>query len=444
MPPFSSPPLAAPPIVLARPAKPTSGTRNARLRMIDAALESAWGRGWAERPTLDPDALIRKATMKVGQVDDQRSSGWRERLALLCDDLESVAALTPLGRTIAHGQLVAALSNRMRFHALWQRHPEIAEQPVTAPIIIVGQMRSGTTRVQRLLACDPRLAFTRFYESWNPIPQTVRRGGVDDRKLRGWLGLCSARLLNPAFDTIHPTRWDAADEEIGLQSVSIFGSAFEAQWRVPTYCAAVEADDGIAVYAEFRQLLQTIAWLRGEGASRPWILKVPQFSQDLAAVLHTFPDARLICLHRDPRQVVASSASLVRNQMAIQSAHVDPHWIGREWRRKVALREERTAAARVHSDVPQVDVEFEDVDRDWKCEMARVYDMLRLPLTPAVIARMRDYTDRSRSGRHVRHRYRADEFGLPASMKGEGEEPDVPTEGLLGAGELALPAVHAA
>jgi hypothetical protein len=406
-------------------------------------LESAWRRGWAERPTLDPDALIRKAAMKVRQVADQRGSGWRERLALLCADLESAAALAPLGRTIAHGQLVAALSNRMRFHALWQRHPEIAEQPVTAPIIIVGQMRSGTTRVQRLLACDPRLAFTRFYESWNPIPQTMRRGGADDRKLRGWLGLCSARVLNPAFDTIHPTRWNAADEEIGLQSVSIFGSAFEAQWRVPAYCAAVEADDGIGVYAEFRQLLQTIAWLRGEGASRPWILKVPQFSQDLAAVLHTFPDARLICLHRDLRQVIASSASLVRNQMAIQSAHVDPHWIGHEWSRKVALREERTAAARARSDVPQIDVAFEDVDREWEGEMARVYRMLDLPLPPAVIARMRDYTDRSRSGRHARHHYRADEFGLPASTKGVREEHHTMNERLLGAGELASPAVHA-
>ncbi|ONF94898.1 hypothetical protein SPHI_29370 [Sphingomonas jeddahensis] len=410
---------------------------------MDAALESAWRRGWAERPTLDPDALIRKAAIKVGQVADQRGSGWRERLTLLCADLESVAALTPLGRTIAHGQLVAALSNRMRFQALWRRHGEIAEQPVTAPIIIVGQMRSGTTRMQRLLACDPRLAFTRFYESWNPIPQTPKRGGIDDRKLRGWLGLCSARLLNPAFDAIHPTRWDAADEEIGLQSLSIFGSAFEAQWRVPTYCAAVEADDGIAVYAEFRQLLQTIAWLRSEDASRPWILKVPQFSQDLAAVLHTFPDARLICLHRDSRQVIASSASLVRNQMAIQSAHVDPLWIGREWSRKVALRDERTAAARARSDAPQVDVAFEDVDRDWEGEMARVYRMLDLPLPPAVIARMRDYTQRSRSGRHARHLYRADEFGLPASMKGEGGERHTPYGRLLGGCEAAPPAVHA-
>jgi len=390
--------------------------RDRRLRLADAALDAAWRRGWAERPTLDPDALVRKAEARTG-LRVVTGDGWRQRLGLLCQDLQDVASLTPLGRTIAHGQLVAALSNRLRAHALWARHPQIAEQPIGAPIIVVGQMRSGTTRMQRLLARDPRLTFTRFFESWNPLPSGEPRALVDDRKLRGWLGLLSAQLLNPGFDAIHPTRWDAPDEEIGLQSVSVFGAAFEAQWRVPGYSAAVEADDGVAVYAEFRRLLQTLAWLRRDDGIRPWILKVPQFSQDLPALLRAFPDARLVCVSRDTSEVIASSASLVRNQMAVQSDRVDPHWIGREWTRKVALRDARTAAARARSDVPQIDVAFADMDGDWRAEMTRVYRMLELPLTANVLARMGNYAERSRGGAHVRHRYRGGDFGLaPASF----------------------------
>lgn len=389
--------------------------RSKRLRILDAALNRAWQRGWADRPSLDPDDLFRKAVHKVGQAVIGEETGWRERLALLCADLEDTAALTPLGRTIAHGQLVAALCHRLRFQALWRRHPEIADQPITAPIIIVGQMRSGTTRMQRLLACDPRLAFTRFFESWNPLPQNMAGGWIDDRKLRGRLAMVGVELLNPAFHTIHPTHWNAADEEIGLQSVSIFGSAFEAQWRVPGYTAAVEADDGIVAYREFRQLLQTLAWLRRDNGARPWILKVPQFSQDLTAVLRTFPDARLVCVSRDRAQVIASSASLVRNQMAIQSARLDPEWIGREWTRKVTLRERRTAEARAQSSAAQVDVSYDDVEHDWRGEVTRVYRMLGMSLPPFVLARMRDFADRSRSASHVRHRYHAAEFGLAAA-----------------------------
>jgi hypothetical protein len=387
--------------------------QTARLQVANALLKTAWERGWADRPTLDPDALIRKAVARTDCPADEGLGGWRKRLAILCADLEHEAALTPLGLTIAHGQLVAALSNRFRAQALWRRHPEIAEQPLRAPIIVVGQMRSGTTRMQRLLACDPRLASTRFYESWNPLPTKFGRFLPDDRKLRGWLGLFSARLLNPAFDAIHPTRWSAVDEEIGLQSVSIFGSAFEAQWRVPGYCAEIEIDDGTEAYAEFRRLLQTLAWLRRDDGSRPWILKVPQFSQDLPALLQAFPDSRLVCVSRDPAQVIASSASLVHNQMSIQSDHVDPLWVGREWTRKVALREERTAAARSRCNAPQVDVAFEDMERDWRNEIARVYNMLGLMLPKHVLTRMAAYAERSRSDRRLQHVYRHADFGLP-------------------------------
>jgi len=388
--------------------------RVARLRLADSALERVWDRGWAERPPLDPDELIRRAERRTGCEADADRCGWRQRLSLLCADLESTARLTALGRTIAHGQLVAALADRFRTHALWRHHPEIAEQPIAAPVIVVGQMRSGTTRVQRLLASDPRLAFTRFYESWNPVPLRPVRPRVDDRKLRGWAGLFTARLLNPDFDAIHPTGWNAPDEEIGFQSLSIFGSAFEVQWQVPGYCAAVEADDGLAVYGEFRRMLQTVAWLRRDDGTRPWILKVPQFSQDLPALLHAFPDARLVCVSRDCAQVIASSASLVRNQMAVQSDAVDPLWIGREWTRKVALREQRMRDARARASVPQVELAFEDVSRDWRGEIEKVYRMIGLPLTPPVLTRMRRYAGKSRAGSHMRHAYDPADFGLPA------------------------------
>lgn len=396
---------------------PTLDTSPRRLRLAEFLLERAWARGWADRPALDPDQLVRKAVARTGCEADDDTSGWRRRLALLCTDLEQEARLTRVGRTIAHGQLVAALSNRFRAAALWRRHPEIADQPFPAPIIVVGQMRSGTTRMQRLLACDPRLACTRFYESWNPLPLNGPGARIDDRKFRGWLGLRAARALNPGFDAIHPTEWNAPDEEIGLQSLSIFGSAFEAQWRVPNFCAEIENADALPAYREFRHLLQTLAWLRREDGSRPWIMKVPQFTQDLDALLSVFPDARLVCLSRDPDQLVASSASLVHNQIILQSTLHDPGWIGREWRRKVRLRADRTAAARARADVPQIDVAFDDVTRDWEGEMQRVYAMLGMPLSSDLRAAMAAYVRSTEPHRRKPHRY--DSVAVSSSERSE-------------------------
>ncbi len=375
-------------------------------------LDRAWRRGWADRPSLDPAALVRKAAARADAMPDADAIGWRRRLDRLAEDLEHTAQLTALGRTVAHGQLVSALAARFRAHALWRRHPSIAEQPLPAPVVVVGQMRSGTTRMQRMLACDPRLTFTRFFESWNPLPARSTPGWPDERKLKGWAALAAARWLNPHFHAIHPTAWHAPDEEIGLHNLLLFGSAFEAQWRVPGYTAAVEADEATAVYAEFRRLLQTLAWLRGDRGDRPLIMKVPQFSQDLPALLRAFPDARLVCVHRDRDAVIASSASLVCNQMSLQSDAVDPLWIGREWRRKVALRERRLAAARGEARAPAVDVDYAAMSRDWRREMARVYAMLRLPLTAAVVARMDRYARATDASRTPPHRYDPGHFGL--------------------------------
>ncbi|MBW6529093.1 sulfotransferase [Sphingomonas sp. RHCKR7] len=395
------------------------GAPSTRIRVADAALRRLWAAGWAEMPSLDPAVLVAKASRRAGVAPDEDRVGWRRRLTLLCDDLEGSARLSGLGRTIAHGQLVGALATRFRAHALWQRHPEIAAQPIAAPVIVVGQMRSGSTRVQRLLACDPRLTYTRFYEGWHPVGTYAAR--IDSRRLKGRVGLACAHALNPDFAAIHPTSLDAADEEIGLHNVSIFGAAFEAQWRVPSFTTAVERDDPAPVYAEFRRLLQTIRWQRREPCARPWILKVPQFAQDLPSLLGAFPDARLIHLHRDAAAVVASSAALVCNQMRLQSDHVDPIWIGAEWRRKVALRAARTAAARARADVPQLDLAYDDVGADWLGEMRRVYRLLDLPLTPRVSAAMRAYVAASAPARRAPHRYDPLAYGLApaAALSGE-------------------------
>ena len=394
------------------PALPSTPGR--RVALANRALATAWEKGWASVPSVEPAALVAKAA-RIARCDpDDDVSGWRARLDVLCGDLHDHARLTALGRTLAHGQLVSALAGRFRANALWRRHPEIARLPLSAPILVVGQMRSGTTRMQRLLACDPRLMFTRFYESWNPIPAGEGRGLIDSRKLKGWVGLTCARLLNPDFDRIHPTRWNAPDEEIGLHSLSIFGTAFEAQWNVPGYSAAIEQSDSVPVYREFRQLLQTLKWLRGDSSDRPWVLKVPQFAQDMDALLDVFPDARVIYLRRDPLQVTASSASLACNQMALQSDHVDPKRVGMEWERKVQLREARMAAAKAAARAPFVEVDYDAVERDWAGEMRRVYAMLALPFDDQVQAAMAAYLHAARQPDHARHRYDARWFGLDA------------------------------
>ncbi len=390
------------------PSLPAVGTAN---RMLSAL----WRRGLSEEPALQFDRLVRVALGDASTSDLDWAADWETPLRLLIDSLNREAALSPLGRTIAHALIVKALRDRRRAIGLWRRHPEIGDRPVTAPVIVLGPMRSGTTRLQRLLACDPRFVHTRLFETLSPVPLG---GRVDLRPAAAAFGLRLLKLLNPALPAVHPTGAYAPEEEFGLFNLSFASAQFEAQWRVPSFSRWWEAADMGGVYSEFAMLIRTIGWARGDAPDRTWLMKAPQFSQDLDALLDTFPDVRLIRLERDPAQVVGSSASLVWQQMRIQSDSADPHWIGREWLRKFRLRQERTTAAlEKRPDVRALTLHFNHVGSDWRAEIGRVYDFLGFTLSPEAEARMNRYVAGETA--HLGHRYRLEQFGLtPAEVVG--------------------------
>jgi hypothetical protein len=376
------------------------------LKWVNAAnrgLARAWASGLLAEPTLDAAVLIDKAERLEGGALERDHS--QEALRVLTDDLHDVAALNPLGRAMAHGQLVNILRQRIRAGRLWRRRPAILANTIERPVIILGQMRSGTTLTHRLLACDPRFSFTRLHETLDPSAASRLIGAWRAQMVGGVL-----HRLNPRLKAAHPTSAGAAEEEFGLHAFSLHGAMFEAQWHVPNYARWSEARDLAPVYREFRQLLQTLRWRRRDRVDTIQLLKAPQFMQDLPALLRQFPDARIVLLVRDPAEVMASSASLVWNQQRIQSDAADPRRIGAEWRRKTLLREER--ARRALEPVCKnrlLTVEFNRLRADWRREIDRVYDYLGLAPTSSTLKRMERVA--SAPG-HREHRYSAADFGL--------------------------------
>ncbi len=374
---------------------------------LNGWLETAWHAGLCSRPPVDPEALWAKAcrsapaTGEHGGRSDEDAADFRLRLERLCAALEGEAALNPLGRTIAHGQLVRVLRQRLQLGGLWRAQLELAETPLAPPIVVVGQMRGGTTRVHRLLAADPAHAATRFCDSWHPVPPRPTLA-PDLRPFWSALTLDFARRLDPWLDTIHPFGTTRPDEELGWLAAALSPCAYEAQWRVPSFSSWSEERDPAPIYREFARILATDAAHRGN-ADRPRVLKVPQFAEDLGALLAQFPLARVVVARRDPEDVVRSATSLVANQMSMQSDGADLGWIEAECRRKVALREERMNEALTRFEGPVAEVEFEELDRDWEGAIAGIYRQLRLPLTSAALDALREEQGRAAHSPHKAH-----------------------------------------
>lgn len=370
----------------------------------DRAVQALWDRGVTPKPPLDPDYLWRIGSRGFEAADERsiRSASevadFRQRLEILCTSLREEAGLNALGHTMAYGQLTSTIRKRHALGRAWREDTSLAQTGIAPPIIVVGQMRAGTTRVHRLLAADPRNCGTRFCNSHFPVPASP-----DLRPLKAGAALALARRFNPWLDTLHPFGATRIDEEIGWLAGALSPATFEAQWHVPGFVGWSEERDAAPVYAEFARILRTDAATMGN-AAMPRVLKCPQFAEDLPALLEQFPDARLVVTRRDSAELLDSSISLVASQMAFQSDRLDLARIENQWRTKLALREARLEAALADFPGPVARVEFDALGADWRAEIARTYAALGLELTDAALRAMAAEHRRSREGAHNHHR----------------------------------------
>jgi hypothetical protein len=369
--------------------------------LISRGLQASWTKGLLPEPSLYAEDLIAKAAGK--EVDALGEGVWREGFDLLTEELRESAGLNPLGRTIAHGQLVKILRQRISASRLWQRNLDILDQKIEAPVIILGHMRSGTTFLHRLLACDPRFSYTRLHETLAPLARSSVGSIASAAMLQRFLNRC-----NPQLRAIHPTSALAPEEEFGLHAFSFHGAMFEAQWNVSRFARFCEQRDLRPVYAEFRQLVQTLRWKRRE-QDKVQLLKAPQFMQDLDEVLNAFPGARILWVRRDLGEVVASTASLVWNQQRIQSDEADRICIGREWLRKTQLREQKAIAALASHAPAMLEIDYEHLKQDWRSTASEIYRFLAYDFSAALGRRMEKVAG---SGAHKGHRYQPEDFGL--------------------------------
>ena len=393
-----------------------------RTRFIDVAdrvIRGGRRLGVVGSAQLDKHFLMDQAAAATG-LDDFGDRWFERPFDALLESVKHEARLNAAGDFSAMKQFHHVLRDRLYAQMWFKRHPEILARPLKNPVVIVGPMRSGTTRLHRLLASDQRFAHLRSFETISPVPrpefEDVLAGEKEDFRPKLAARIMKvARLANPRTLSIHPTGPYEPEEELGLLVASMWSMKHDAQWHVPSYAQWCEGENPVEAYRHMANLLRLIGWSQQESSLRPWILKTPQHMLDLPALLEVFPDARLIFTHRDPKQVVGSAASLAWNQTIIYSDHNDPAQTGRQWLGKTATMIERMRAAR--DAIPRdrmIDVQYDDMETDWRGTMERVYRFLELDMAPAVDG-MQRFLDRSARLKRRPHRYSLAEFGLRAN-----------------------------
>jgi sulfotransferase family protein len=366
---------------------------------------------------LDEEGLLQAAREATG-LHDFGDESFRADMRLLLK-LEEEGDLNPFGRVLSRLRFLRVLKNRLWAEDLFKRYPEILEQKIVAPIVIVGPPRSGTTRLHRMLAADDRFVHLKLWETWNPAPwpksyRARSNGKVDPRITFAERNVKFQYWLNEAIAAAHPMGAMDPDEEIGLLGHSFCGTAAVVGW-LKNVDEQYLNNSQILAYEYMVKLLKLISWWRGDDSNKPWILKCPLHMRDLGSLIQVFPDARLLFTHRDLIKVVGSTCSFAWNVAAIGvTDSLDPVKLGQRILGYIDILFRKTLEIR-ESTVPkrqQFDILYGDMNKDWQAVMCRAYDFIGMEFTDAAKQAMTAWLTKSREDKHSSHRYRLEDFGL--------------------------------
>lgn len=397
----------------ALPARDHPLARSARIERANQFFERAWDKGWLPPPALEPEALWQSAAKPLGaDARDAEFAGrrpediadFRERLSQITSAIHKDADLNALGRVMAYGQLERVIRNRLLLGRKWTRDPSLLATRIAPPIIVIGHMRSGTTRIQKLLAADPAHSHTRYCDAFHPVP-----GLLTWRRAKAAGEIAFLKALNPWLQSIHPIASGEVEEELGWLAGALQHSIYEAQWRIPSFSAWSEGREASPIYRELARVLRTDGAHR-RLADRPRVMKVPVFSENLPELLAQFPDAKLIVAERDHAAIHRSAVSLVANQMTVQSDSCDLAAIEVEWHRKIALREERREEALRDWSGPITRLTFDELTADWEAAITRAYCQLGMELSQPALTAMRAMMAKSDKGAHQAHSAQLSQF----------------------------------
>lgn len=352
-------------------------------------------------------ASVEASAARREGLTDFGDSGFEEPLGVLLDSY-AAAPLSEAGSRILRGDVVQSLRMRLRAVELLRRHPEIGDEVITAPVVVVGMMRSGTTLMQRLLAADPRFACA---HGWEVQEVVAPLDGPDERVAQALEREEQMRTWTPDLFAIHPMYAHEAEEEIVFLSDAFLSHVPEAYADVPVYRSWLDTQPFAPAYAHLHRMLQLLQWQkkqRGETCER-WVLKTPAHLGYLPELLATFPDAHLVHMHRDPQDTIPSGASLNATLHALHQDAVDLDRIGVEWLERMGWTNDRALAVR--DDVKATDLQFEDAVADPVAAVSQVYDDVGLQLTGAAERAMRHWLE-VRPRETSRPAYRCEDYGL--------------------------------
>jgi len=358
--------------------------------------------------TLDADALLTQAQTETG-LSDWGDATLPGRFRLAVDFLKS-CNMDAAGRRAGVDTCLWLLTSRLEFFEDFKRYP-IAEEKIVQPLFATGEPRSGTTLLHALLSADPHGRALRFAETMYPSPPPGLTGPDDPRYAKAdsdWREINEKMAFWLRSHPYNDMLGNGLPEDERTWAFDFRVMTPTAWWRVPFVMnvGGLPAD-AHAQYRIHKMMLQQLQYKR---PTKYWVLK-GFHGQRLAEFFHAYPDAKMIWVHRDPVQAVASRIVLVGELVQGLTGRVD--WTEQARAQlamcragfKSTLENPLVMDPRIHH------VRYPDFVADPVSTIRGFYHRYGLSLGPDTENAMREYLKNNKGDRYGKFTYSTDVIG---------------------------------
>jgi hypothetical protein len=328
------------------------------VRVLNAATNGGPPRWLLQRFfPLDLESTKKRAKAMTGGLDDYGEFFDMDAFSMILSNVDE--RVNFVGRMTWYQKAPAVLAVHLRITQILRDHPEVRKEHIEQPIIIAGYVRSGSTWLQHTMAqtFGDSLRFVTFWESLgagidvNPLgPSTTRK-----------LGQAMMEHMHhfPSIFAMHEVQdINQPEEEVGWTDLASRGFLAVAQNEHPHLdFLAIQPSSARLRYRLLKALMQIKQWQ--EGPQR-WILKSPEHLLGIQELADTFPDAKVVTIHRDEVAVFKSLLYLFHTtrNMVFSEVNVEKTKIATDIQ---LCAQRRGLAATTTTDIDSLALHFHDV-----------------------------------------------------------------------------------
>jgi hypothetical protein len=358
---------------------------------------------------LNADELMSIAQKKAG-LSDFGSDSFIEPYKKLLDCAAQDVDFSAEGLEDFKYHIVRCLVNKLRIHDDFLRHPEILEEDVSDPIVVIGLPRTGTTKMQRILSALPatQIQKTYLWQMLNPAPfPNAQPGRADPRIAAAAMGRFTSDG-RPEYEAAHIVTAQEPEED-GLVCDSTFDDWVWSSVFAPSlhYYEWVMQRPHRENYRHLQRMYKYLQWQNGgrrstTGHSRRWVTKNVQHIAHMGELLEFFPNATLIHCHRTPQLSIPSLAKLTMEMWRPIVKQVDPVFTGQAMFKWWHAATERYLIARdkLQLDERIIDIPYERIRNDAINVVQEIYSGIGSPLSPEQLRYIVEWENNNEQHKH--------------------------------------------